>query len=89
MAFFLWLENTAVSTWVRESTSLLAFPFILYLHTLGLALIAGLSSAVALTILTQPRAPVRFLVKLFPLMWVGLAINALSADAPWRAKARV
>jgi hypothetical protein len=55
------------------------FPFILYLHTLGLALIAGLSTAVALGILAMP-APVKRspLVHLFPLMWTGLAINAVS-----------
>ena len=35
------VEQTALSVWVRESPSLLAFPFILYLHTLGLALLAG------------------------------------------------
>ena len=82
MDFFIWLEDTAVSTWVRESTSLLAFPFILYLHTLGLALIAGLSSAVALAIIVlRERAPYSSLAKLFPYMWIGFAINVLSGIA--------
>ena len=37
------VERTALSVWVRESPSLLAFPFILFLHTLGLAMLAGLN----------------------------------------------
>jgi hypothetical protein len=79
LAFFIWLESTALSVWVRESTSLLAFPFILYLHTLGLALIAGLSSAVALAIIFFAQPPWRTsLARLFPYMWVGLAINVVS-----------
>ena len=79
MSFFVWLEGTAISEWVRGSPSLWGFPFILYLHTLGLALIGGLSSAVALWILASRgqlnRSP---LLNFFPLMWAGLAINAVS-----------
>lgn len=82
MSFFIWLESTAASVWIRETPSLWGFPFILYLHTLGLALIAGLSSAVALAILAAPGrgipAPLR---SLFPLMWIGLAINVVSGLA--------
>ena len=79
MSFFVWLEGTALSEWIRGTPSLWGFPFILYLHTLGLALIAGLSTAVALGLIAMPaqlsRSP---LVQLFPLMWIGLAVNALS-----------
>jgi hypothetical protein len=79
LSFFIWLESTTLSEWIRGSPSLLGFPFILYLHTLGLALIAGLSSAVALFLIAAPgpqrRPP---LGGLFPLMWLGLGINAVS-----------
>jgi hypothetical protein len=79
LAFFVWLEGTALSEWVRGTPSLWGFPFILYLHTLGLALIAGLSTAVALGIIAMPAQVLRSpLVRMFPLMWIGLAINALS-----------
>jgi hypothetical protein len=74
-----WLEGTAPSEWIRGTPSLWGFPFILYLHTLGLALIAGLSTAVALGLLAMPARLTRSpLVQLFPLMWIGLAINAVS-----------
>jgi hypothetical protein len=79
LSFFVWLEGTALSEWIRGTPSLWGFPFILYLHTLGLALLAGLSTAVALGIVAMParvrRSP---LVHLFPLMWIGLAVNAVS-----------
>jgi len=79
VTFFIWLEDTALSIWVRESPSLLGFPFILFLHTLGLALIAGLSSAVALAALFRPgNWQTARMTGLFRLMWIGLAINAIS-----------
>ena len=82
MGFFIWLEDTAISVWIRESPSLLGFPFILYLHTLGLAMIAGLSSAVAFALLML-RSPLRLPTwrGLFRLIWLGLAINVLSGLA--------
>jgi len=82
MAFFVWLEGTAPSIWIRESPTLWGFPFILFLHTLGLALIAGLSSALALTVLYWPgRLQQLRLRGLFQLIWIGLAINGLSGLA--------
>jgi len=82
LSFFIWLEATPASIWIRESPSLWGFPFILYLHTLGLALVAGLSSAVALAVLMRPLDLQAWpLARLFPLVWVGLAINALSGIA--------
>lgn len=74
-----WLESTGLSVWIRESPSLLAFPFILYLHTLGLALLAGTSTALALWLLTfGDRYPLASLRGLFLVMWLGFGINAIS-----------
>jgi hypothetical protein len=79
VAFLIWLESTAISVWIRESPSLWAFPFILFLHTLGLALLAGISTAFAIWVIrfaqTYPIAPMR---QYFPYMWLGLAINTVS-----------
>ena len=47
-AFFLWLEATRLSVWVRESTSVLAFPAILSLHAVGMGLAVGVNVAIAL-----------------------------------------
>lgn len=82
MEFFIWVEGTALGTWVRESPSIFGFPFILYLHTLGLAMIAGLSSAIALCLLMLRSPPRATLWRgAFHLIWVGLGINVLSGIA--------
>jgi hypothetical protein len=82
LSFFIWVEGTAISTWVRESPSILGFPFILYLHTLGLAMIAGLSSAIALSLLMLRLPPRAALWRhTFRLIWIGLGINVLSGLA--------
>jgi len=50
-------EQNAFSVWVRESPSLLAFPFILYLHTLGLAMLAGINVGLDLWLLARRTVP--------------------------------
>jgi hypothetical protein len=79
MGFFIWVEQTALSVWIRETPSLWGFPFILFLHTLGLALLVGISTALCLWLLTAAdRYPVAPLERFMPIMWTGFAINAVS-----------
>ena len=54
--FFAFVENLSVSVWLRESPSLWGFPFILILHTVGLAFLVGSSVAVNLRVLGWCRA---------------------------------
>jgi hypothetical protein len=78
-AFFVWVEQTPLSLWVRESPSLWAFPFVLYLHTLGLALLAGINVALDLWLLSgTTRSPRIAGAGFFRTMWLGFAINAVS-----------
>ena len=73
------LEASGMSTWLRESQSLWAFPFVLTLHTVGLGLIVGSTVVVDLRILGgASRMPLKPLEKLFSIMWIGLALNAVS-----------
>jgi hypothetical protein len=77
-----WLESTAFSTWMRESTSIFAFPIVLALHTIGLGLIAGLNVALDLRILGfAARIPVPEFKGFIPLMWLGLWLNVTSGLA--------
>jgi hypothetical protein len=70
------LEATALATWVRESGSAWAYPFVLTLHTVGLAMLVGGSTVIGLRILgVNPDLPLPALARLFRLIWVGLAIN--------------
>ena len=79
MEFLAWLEGSGVGTWVRESLSLWAYPSIIALHALGLALLVGINTAIDLRILGfAPRLPLAPLQKFFPVMWFGFSVNALS-----------
>ncbi len=72
------LEQNALSVWVRESPSLLAFPFILYLHTLGLAMLAGIKVGLDFWLLARGTIPSFELKGIYRVMWLGFAINLVS-----------
>jgi hypothetical protein len=73
------IEGSAFATWVRESPSLLAYTFILSLHAMGLAVVAGLSVAIDVRLLgVAPRIPLAPARKLFPFMYAGFWVNAAS-----------
>ena len=81
MSFLLWLELTRIGTFVRESESLLGYPTFSTLHTIGLAIIVGLSTVVAVRLLGfAPTLRLVPLKKLFPIMWFGFAINTFSGS---------
>ena len=43
MGFLETLEQLSISTWVRESPSIFAYATILWLHVMGMAVVAGIS----------------------------------------------
>ena len=74
MAILVWLENNPLSTAVRESA--LLYPTILMLHSVGMAILVGVNSMVALRLLgCAPRLPLAPMDKLFPVMWAGFWLN--------------
>jgi hypothetical protein len=73
------LEATSFATWLRESGSLWAYPTVLTLHTVGLAVLVGPSWALDLRLLGfAPAVPLRGLEKAFPVMWAGFWVNGIS-----------
>jgi hypothetical protein len=73
------IEGTGFSTWLRESESPFAFYFILLFHTFGLALLVGANAVVDLRLLGVARAiPIAPLKRLFRIMWIGFAMNAIT-----------
>lgn len=79
MNFLNALEQMPFSVWIRESSSIWAFPMFLVLHTIGMSIVAGLSTMIDLALLgCWPKMPVKPLVRLYPLMWLGFGINALT-----------
>ncbi len=82
------LEQISFFAWVRESRSLLAYPSILLLHTIGMAVVVGLIAGIDLRILGfAPALPLTPMRKFLPIMWAAFAVNAvtgailLAADA--------
>lgn len=79
MDFLLRLEQSGFFSWVRESTSLFAFPGILLLHTIGMGLVVGISAGIDLRILgIAPALPLAPMEKFFPVLWIGFWINAVT-----------
>jgi hypothetical protein len=78
-ALFTWIETSALSLWLVSSPSLWAFPFVLILHTAGLAVFVGANVAWDVRILGFGReVPLGPLERYFVVMWVGFWINAAS-----------
>jgi len=76
------VENSGFGIWVRESGSVWSYPTIIFLHAVGLTFVAGVNAAMDLRLLGfAPRLPVTSMAGLFPVMWVGFWINALSGVA--------
>ena len=90
--WLLWLEQSALPTWVRESGSVWGYPTVLTLHTLGLGVLVGASFVVDLRVLGFARQfQVASLPSLTPAIVSGLVMNALTglllfaADASTKA----
>ena len=79
MEFLIWLEHTALATFVRESPSMFAYPTFLFFHTVGLCIVVGLSSVLAVRVLglasSIPLAPLK---RFFLWMWIGFLMNTIS-----------
>jgi len=76
---FAWIEDSALSTFLRESPSLLVFPAIVTLHTIGMGFVAGTSAAIDLRVLgVARRIPLPAMERFLPVLWIALAVNIAS-----------
>ena len=88
MSFYEMLEQTGLGTFVRENPSLWGWPAFLTAHTIGMSLVVGLNAAVDLRILGVAKAmPIAPMVRLFPFMWFGFALNAFTGTALFMSEA--
>jgi len=77
MGPFEWLENTSVALWVGES--LWAYPFMLSLHGIGLAILVGVFVMLDLRLLGSfKEIRVDSFLPVLKLAWVGFVVNAIS-----------
>ena len=77
MDYFIWLEETGFSIWMRESGP--AFFSSLVLHSLSMAMVVGVNVAIALRILgVAGRVPVSAMARFTPVAYWGLAVVLIS-----------
>ena len=79
MRFLVFLEDLQFSHWVKEAQTVWAFPMILFVHTLGMSIVAGGSAMLSLILLGfWPALPIKPFARVFPVLWVAFGINAVS-----------
>jgi hypothetical protein len=79
MEFLTFLEETALATFIRESSSFLGFPTFLFMHTLGLSLLVGANTVVTMRVLGLASSiPLKPMARLFPFMWIGFVLTVIS-----------
>ncbi len=79
MALFHHLQDSAFTEWFLGSPSIWAYPTVLTLHTVGMAILVGASFVINLRVLQVSVAmPLRRLQPLYRFIWIGFAINLLS-----------
>jgi hypothetical protein len=90
------LESSGVATWFRESNTIWAYPMVLTLHTVGLALLVGANATLDLRLLGfGRRIPMAVMEHSFRVMWIGFWINAatgallFAADATTKGSTRL
>ena len=73
------IETSQLGLWLRESPSVWAFPTVLTLHTIGLAVLIGASWVLDLRLLGVGRhVPLSAFRWVFPTVAVGLVINLVT-----------
>jgi hypothetical protein len=80
--FLLRLQESDFGVWVSSAPTIFAYPTILMLHTVGLAMIVGPAWVLDMRLLGYgARLPVEALRGAFRIMWVGFFINASTGIA--------
>ena len=77
--FFAWVESWRLGIWLREEPTLWAFPFVLILHTVGLAFLVGANVAIDMRSLGGAvGVPLVSMRRYYRAMWAGFWVNAVS-----------
>src|SRR5215470_6201355 len=73
------IEESGISTWIRDSPSFFAYWFILSFHALGMGLLVGASVVIDLRLLGVAKdLPVAPLKGLYRIIWIGFWIQVAS-----------
>jgi hypothetical protein len=73
------IEESGVSTWIRDSPSIFAYWFILSFHAIGMGLLVGASVVIDLRLLgVAKELPLAPLKALYRIIWIGFWIQIVS-----------
>ena len=79
MSVFQRLQQSAFTDWFLGSPSIWAYPTVLTLHTVGMAILVGASFVINLRVLQgSGLIPLHRLQPLYRFIWIGFAINLVS-----------
>jgi hypothetical protein len=79
MEFLTWLQESPLAQWVGAAETLLAYPTILTLHTVGLAIVVGTCVVMDLRLLgIPPGVPLSAFRRAHVLIWSAFAVNAIT-----------
>ena len=82
MDFLNSLEQLRFCQWLLASNSIFAYPTFLFMHTVGMAMVAGIAAVIDLRLVgLAPAVPIRPLERLYPVMWWGFVINLVTGSA--------
>ena len=89
-SFFEWLQSLSVSNWIATDESIWSFPTILFFHSVGMGLTAGVMFMICLRLVAVGRPlPVSSMRMLFKIFWAGFALNAVTGSLLFAAHATI
>jgi len=83
-----WLQDLPFPMWIAGSESLLSFPLVLFLHSIGMGLSAGSAFVICLRLIGVARPlPVSSLRVFFTIFWAGFFLNLVTGSILFAAHA--
>ena len=89
MASYLeWLQDLPFSMWIAGSESLLSFPLVLFLHSVGMGLSAGSAFILGMRLMGVGRPLPVSSLRIFPkIFWAGFFLNLVTGSILFAAHA--
>ena len=87
-SYFEWLQDLPFPMWIAGSESLWSFPFVLFLHAIGMGLSVGAAFVICMRLVGVGRPlPVSSLRVFFKIFWGGFFLNLVTGSILFAAHA--
>jgi len=89
-SFFEWLQGLSIANWIATDETIWSFPLILFLHSVGMGLTAGVMFMICLRLVGVGRPlPVSSMRMLFKIFWAGFVLNVITGSLLFAAHATI